>query len=308
MPIFNKLNKKLIDLYIKNKSLFSNEELEAVFMNMITFKSDGSRYSDGTINGRLTTLNKILIKDHEILVLNDRADAVIEAHKQHQEENPIEERKEEKKQEIDMKEVETIKTPYIQFLDDTEKYKNIFQDLSNRKARAGLIEMVNGAYTLLQLNSGVRINELLEREFAVKDSKVIYKQSKSSKNIRKFKPLFMEPRLWIDTLYKLRDIVGKENTTAVTKRLNIYLKKCFLTIKKTHDLRKIYVMLSKDSNPLSHKNTEMEKVYQVMKPSKDSEKKPTIDKEKVFCEVCNIGISKYGMARHLATKKHKQNL
>lgn len=311
MPIFNKTQEKQIELYIQNKDKFSNEELKDILINFITFKLDGSKYADQTIKTRLTSLNKRLIK-YDILVLAEDRNKIVEEFQQDRKENPIQEKKDDEKMDIDMEEIEKIKTPYVQFLDNEEN-KEVFNNKKNRKKRNELIDKINGVYTLLQLNSGVRLNELLSKDFQKVDDKIVFKLSKADSKARPFKPLFMTPDEWLEILEKVRNVAGKERVENVNKRYNIYLKNTYNTIKKSHDFRKIYMYLSKDinKNPLAHSDPDMKKVYDVVKTndedkSKELKKqvKDTQDKNKKRCDICNITTSNKNWSRHNKSKKH----
>jgi hypothetical protein len=126
----------------------------------------------------------------------------------------------------------------------------------------------------------------------------------------------MTPDEWLETLDKLRNIVGKEKVSAVNKRYNTYLKNAFKTITKSHTLRKVYMFLIKDKtkNPLNHSDPDMRKVYDVVKcdnKEEVDEVKEEIndnqDKSKRRCEVCDMITSSKNFSRHKKSKKHIKN-
>lgn len=314
MPTFNKLDTKLINLYIDNKDKFSNEEMKDIFIRLSTFKKDGTKYNPNTIKSRITSLNKKLIT-HDIMVLTQERNEIVSKFQEERKENPIEEKKEDEKMDIDMAEVKIIKTPYIKFMDNP-KNKELFNDLSKRKERNQLLDKINGVYSLLQLNSGVRINELLSKDFVKDGDNIVFKLSKATSKGGVFKPLFMTPDEWLEILNKIRVIVGKEKVSAVNKRYNAYLKSNFKTITKTHTLRKVYMFLMKDkvTNPLNHSDPEMKKVYDVVKCDNkeevaevNEEVKDNQDKNKKKCNVCNIITTSKNWSRHVKSNKHKKN-
>jgi hypothetical protein len=321
MPVFNKLTLKQIDLYINNKDKFSDKELKEIFMNMITYKMDGSKYGETTINQKLLTLNKKLVKDYDITILSSDSNKVVDKWRQDRIDHPIEEKKEDEKMEISADEIKTIKTPYIDFLYNDE-YKDIYNDKKNRKKRNTFLEMVNGVYGLLLINSGIRLNELLTRDFKESGRDVIFRLSKTESKVREFIPLFMTNKEWLKILDDVRSLVGKELISSVNKRFNVYLKNTYHTITKSHSIRKIYSNLIKDSNnnPLYHSDRDMLKVYDVVKYNdEDKEQVEELKEEAVEnttkkkntkkrCELCDRDIVRKNWARHLRSSKHKKKV
>ena len=309
---FNQLDQKHIALIMENSEQFSDAELHSVFMNIIRFKKDGSRFEDKTVVQRLTTLNKVLKATSSIDVLDNEARELIEQSKDEAKENP----QEKKEISIDADEMKDALTPYLGAFQDIEANQDLFQNTSKRKERNILIEKVNLVYVFLQATSGCRVSEIVEAEFEANEDHIHYLQQKTNTK-RTFIPLFISIKEWMAVLETLRELTGKESASAVAKRLNKFLKNVYQTIKKTHTLRKIYFHMLKeiDDNPLGHNNLDMSKYYDVIniKPEeqeKTKEMKAPLTKThgKVMCDACQVLVSKKNASRHNKSFKHKENV
>ena len=309
---FNQLDQKHLALIIESSEQFSDQELHTMFMNIIRFRKDGSKFEDKTVVQRLTTLNKALKATSSINVLEDEARELIEQSKDEEKSQP----QEKKEISIDADEMTDALTPYLGAFQDIQANKALFQDAFKRKERNQLIEKLNLVYVFLQTTSGCRISEVVEAEFKSNEDHIYYLQQKTN-TPRTFIPLFISIGEWMAVLAKLREITDKESASAVAKRLNKFLKNIYATIQKTHTLRKIYFHMLKgiDNNPLGH-NVNMSKYYDVIdinqEKGKDQvkEMKAPLQKThgKVMCDACGVPVSKKNMSRHAKSFKHKANV
>lgn len=312
MPTFNQFQLKLISMYLDHRDNFTSDELHDLLMNLITYKADGSKYSGGVIISRLTSLNKRLRNEYGLTTLSPEADAINKKYKKDLAERPLEEKKEDEKLEFSMDEVKEVSDLYTAPFQDIEKNRALFVDKSRRKDRNILLTHINNIYATLQINSGVRINELVQREFRINGCNVTYITSKGNRP-REFIPLWMSNKEWLDILNKVREIVGKETVSAVNKRYNEYLKFNYKTLTKSHDLRKVYLHLTKDhdTNPLGHGNRDLVKVYDCLKPKEEDKEQVQEIKDEIHlrndkkrCDICMKDVLSKNMSRHMRSKKH----
>jgi len=210
---------------------------------------------------------------------------------------------------VNMDEVKDILKYSVDFgREEKETLKTFFDN----KAQDA-VSKVSMVYIILQLNSGVRVNELLTRDFTLEDGEVAYVESKSKK-VRRFKPVFMDSKSWLNMLEKLRFITGKETTVnTVNKRINRLLEKEYPSIGRSHTLRKIYFYLVKkfQNNPLGHSNERVRDMYNTVNMDGGEELQNVAERNvsnKRRCEVCGVDVLKKGFTRHLKTKKHLDNV